>query len=107
MMPGMSLDLTTEDENGRPWDFDCVHMRNKATRKLLEDKPLLLIGSPMCAPFSPLQTFNKKHWTAEEEESRKRQDMEDYKQAFWEKYEIDLSLRWKVMQVDKRKCTKC
>ena len=29
---GWSLDLTTSDENGRPWDFDCVHMRNKAAR---------------------------------------------------------------------------
>lgn len=43
---GWSLDLTTTDENGRAWDFDCVHMRNKAARKLLTDKPKLLIGSP-------------------------------------------------------------
>ena len=49
---GWSLDLTTTDENGRAWGFDCVHMRNKAARKLLIDKPKLLIGSPMCTDFS-------------------------------------------------------
>ena len=31
---------------------------------------------------------------------------EDCKQAFWEKHQIDLSSRWRVMQVEKGKCEK-
>ena len=45
---GWALGLTTTDENGQYWNFDCVNMRNKATRLLLREKPMLLIGSPMC-----------------------------------------------------------
>eukprot|EP00973_Karenia_brevis_P017711 2432936-Karenia_brevis.AAC.1 len=30
LKPGWSLDLTTMDENGEPWDFSKVHMKNKA-----------------------------------------------------------------------------
>ena len=48
---GWAMGITTTDEHGRPWDFDCAHMRNLATRKVLEDKPMLLIGSPMCTEF--------------------------------------------------------
>ena len=46
--PGWSLDFTTTDEHGRPWNFDCLYMRNKVVRRLLEDKLMLVIGSPMC-----------------------------------------------------------
>ena len=52
------MDLTTTDEMGRLWDFECVHMRNKAARKLLTDKPELLIGSPMCIEFSSWMNLN-------------------------------------------------
>ena len=52
LKPGWSLDLTTTDENGRPWGFQCTHVRNKAARKLLQEKPTLVIGSPMCTEFS-------------------------------------------------------
>ena len=50
---GRSLDLTTIDEHGGSWDFDCMQMRNKAVRKFLEDKPMLLTRSPMCTGFGP------------------------------------------------------
>eukprot|EP00973_Karenia_brevis_P084114 11670821-Karenia_brevis.AAC.1 len=33
-------------------------MRNKATRKVIEDKPTLLIGSPPCTYFSQLMRIN-------------------------------------------------
>eukprot|EP00973_Karenia_brevis_P078885 10948026-Karenia_brevis.AAC.1 len=56
--PGWSLDLTTTDEEGRPWNFNDRHMRNKAARKVLQDKPMLLIGSPPCTYFSQLMRIN-------------------------------------------------
>ena len=55
---GWSLDLTTQDELGNPWDFNKLHMRNKAVRKLLSDKPLVLIGSPMCTAYSTISRIN-------------------------------------------------
>eukprot|EP00972_Heterocapsa_arctica_P012476 1832907-Heterocapsa_arctica.AAC.1 len=48
-----------------PWDFNIQEKRDKACRKvleLLEEQPILLIGSPGCHPFSKLQqlTWHKR-----------------------------------------------
>ena len=59
MRPGFSLDLTVCDAQGNPWDFDKVEMRKKARELVREQKPTLLIGSPMCRAFSLLQGLNK------------------------------------------------
>ena len=67
---GWSLDLTTIDEERRPWDFNKVHMRNKAVRKLLNDKPRFLIGSPMCAAFCSFNNMNHKKMNPEEMKRR-------------------------------------
>ena len=56
--PGFALDLTTSDDEGRPWDFDDPSQRAKAKALVLEKKPQLLIGSPMCTAFSCLQALN-------------------------------------------------
>ena len=69
---GWSLDLTTTDENGNAWDFNKVAMRNKAARKLIEDKPRLLIGSPICTPFSQMNNINYSRMTREEVEQEPR-----------------------------------
>ena len=66
------MDLTTTDENGSPWDFDCVHMRNKATRTSLEDKPTLLIGSLMCTDFCAWTHINHKKMAKEVVQERFR-----------------------------------
>ena len=57
--PGFALDLIVEDQDGKPWGFDDPQKRNKAVRKLLEEKPDLLVGSPECTDFSPWQRLNK------------------------------------------------
>ena len=49
---GWSPDLTTTDEEGNVWDLNQLKMRNKAVRLLLQDEPTLLIGSPICTPFT-------------------------------------------------------
>lgn len=33
-------------------------MRNRAVRKLLRDKPVVLVGSPTCGPFSVMNCIN-------------------------------------------------
>ena len=53
-----ALDLRTLKPNGEPWDFNRLHMRNKAVRKLLQDKPLVLIGSPMCTDGGSMMELN-------------------------------------------------
>jgi hypothetical protein len=58
LVGGLSLDLTTSDSDGRKWDFTDPEMRRRAIRHVVEDKPLLLIGSPMCTMFSTLQNLN-------------------------------------------------
>ena len=55
---GWALDLTTCDEDGRPWNFDQVEMRNRAVRRLLKDEPTLLIGSPLCTAFGQMNNIN-------------------------------------------------
>ena len=40
------------------WDFDKVEQRNKAMRRRHEEKPLFIIGTPMCTAFSVLQQWN-------------------------------------------------
>ena len=67
---GWSLDLTTCDEAGRPWDFNNVSMRNAAVRKVIRDKPRLLIGSPMCSAFGAMKNMNYARMTTEERQQR-------------------------------------
>ena len=43
---GLALDICTTDEQGRPLDFTKADARNRAARKVIEDKPLFLIWSP-------------------------------------------------------------
>ena len=55
---GWALDLTTNDpDDDQPWDFTSIEKRNKARMLLRQDKPYMLIASPMCGPFSALQTL--------------------------------------------------
>ena len=58
LIPGMSLDLTENDVDGQPWDFNIADKRERAMRLVKSKKALLLIGSPMCAAFSQLQNIN-------------------------------------------------
>ena len=58
MIPGFALDLTTADADGRSWDFDDKEMRDRAFAKVRSEKPMLLIGSPMCTAFPTWQRIN-------------------------------------------------
>ena len=57
-LPGFALDLSTLDENGKPWDFDIAENRERAKRLVLEQKPGLLIGTQLCTAFSAWQRIN-------------------------------------------------
>ena len=63
--PGWSLDLTTKDEQGRPWDFDDPACRRRAKVLIETTKPTMLIGSPMCTWFSNLRAMFTRNMTKE------------------------------------------
>ena len=46
-----NMDITTVNEQGVQWDFTDVEMRNKAFRKTVAEKPLLLMGAHPCASW--------------------------------------------------------
>ena len=52
MKVGDAMDLTTG------WDFSIPEHRRKAEEYVDREKPLVLVGSPPCVAFSPLQTLN-------------------------------------------------
>ena len=61
---GEAMDLTTD------WDFDNAEDRGRAEKYVMEEKPTLLIGSPMCTAFSQLQRLNAKGAHSAEKLSR-------------------------------------
>ncbi len=59
LLPGFALDITVNDPaDGRPWDFSLAHKRERARRLVMEQKPYMLIGSPMCTHFCTWQALN-------------------------------------------------
>lgn len=74
ILSGVAFDLTTNDEDGRPWDFCLEEQRTKAAVKIDEMRPDLLVGSPMCGPFSNLQNLNMKNPEAVEKLVQKEEE---------------------------------
>ena len=58
ILPGFALDLNTCDHRGMPWDFDNEDQRKAAWAKVLEEKPMLIIGTPMCTVFSAIRNLS-------------------------------------------------
>lgn len=59
IMPGFAFDITVNDpEDGLPWDFSIKVKRDRARKQLREQKPYMLIGSPMCKLFSTWEALN-------------------------------------------------
>ena len=50
--------------------FNQLELRNRAIRTLLRDKPLLLVGCPMCTAFSQLNDINCSRVPMEDVEQR-------------------------------------
>ena len=69
--PGSVLDLTTMDEEGKPWDFEIPSHRRKAEQLIRHLKPRLLVGSLMCSAFCAEQNVSDRKST--EEAKRKTQ----------------------------------
>ncbi len=61
LIPGFALDLTTTDDEGQPWDFEKDEMRKKAMDLIDKEKPMFIIGSPSCTPYSSFQNINNQY----------------------------------------------
>ena len=53
------MDLTTMDEDGKPWDLSSAATQRKALRRWEIDKPYLLVASPPCTVFSVFQNLTR------------------------------------------------
>ena len=87
---GWSLDLITTDVDGRAWDFNSVEMWNRAARRVLQDRPLLLIGSPMCTVYSTMNDVNHARMSEEDVGARSR----------YARKHVEFSVNLNEMQVD-------
>ena len=66
LIPGLALDVTRCNEKGEAWDFDDPAKQDEALQLIEEQKPMLLVGSPPCTPYSTLQRLNVSRRTPEE-----------------------------------------
>ncbi len=67
MSAAWALDLTEVDpEDGLPWDLSKPEKRRKAMSLVDTDKPLMLIGCPMCGALSTWQNINYAKMSPEE-----------------------------------------
>ena len=53
LVPGEAMDIKSG------YDFDLLADRQRCWKSIVEDEPLLIIGSPPCTLFSRLQELNK------------------------------------------------
>ena len=58
MRGGVSLDLMVPASDGYIWDFSRKHCRDKALDIVGDQKPLFLMLSPECTPYSNIQNLN-------------------------------------------------
>ena len=70
LKPGFAIDLTLQkNSKGEHWDLSKQADKTALKGLLRKERPLFLIGSPPCGPFSPLQNLNKHRRTEEQNRS--------------------------------------
>ena len=87
---GIAFDLTTNDEDGNPWDFRLTEQRDRAARAIDELCPELLVGSPMCGPFSNLQNLNARTEEAKRSLEEKEREGTMHLEFCVEQYEVQM-----------------
>ena len=58
MKGGVCLDLGVPASDGYVWDFSRKNCRDRALQIVNEKRPLFLMMSPECTPYSNIQNFN-------------------------------------------------
>ena len=57
MRGGFSFDFTSPDSAGYIWDFSKHECRQRASSKIRECRPYMIIGSPGCTPVSTIKNL--------------------------------------------------
>ena len=63
-----NMDITTVNEQGVQWDFTDMEMRNEAFRKIVAEKPFLLMGAHPCASWRSKSNASWSRMTQRERE---------------------------------------
>ncbi len=71
LTPGHFIDIQCADEDGTPWDLSNSSKRNKLIQLVVDTKPAIVVGSPMCTMFSSLQNLNYNKDTPEHQQQLK------------------------------------
>ena len=61
-----SMDITTVNEQGVQWDFTKVEMRNQAYKKIVAEKPFVLMGAHPCANWRSKSNASSSRMTQRE-----------------------------------------
>ena len=71
------MDMTVPASDGYVWDFSRKHCRDKALEIIDTQKPLFLMQSPECTPYSNIQNLNMRTLAgkAKVEEARRKGDV--------------------------------
>ena len=70
LRPGFAVDLSIQKNNkGDYWDLSRAEDQRELKAIQRKTRPLFLVGSPPCGPFSPLQNLSKHKRTEEENEA--------------------------------------
>ena len=79
LRPGFAIDLSVV-KKGEHWNLSREEDQRELKRTQRRERPLFLIGSPPCGPFSPLQNLSKDKRTEEENQAnpgRRKETSED------------------------------
>ncbi len=69
LIPGWSLDLTTEDpKTGEAWDLSKKEVQKRVKKLIKDTEPFVVIGSPPCTMFSTLQELSRSRRNAKKYE---------------------------------------
>ena len=91
ILSGVAFDLTTNDEDGNPWDFCLESQRQKAAQKIEEQQPDLVVGSPMCAPCSNLQNLNMRTPEGQAKVQQKEEEGDQHLEFCAQQYEAQMA----------------
>ena len=67
---GWGLDFETEDSDGKLLNFSKSTTGARTMKNINRDKPLLIVGSPMCIDWSAMMNVNWPRMSAEEKARR-------------------------------------
>ena len=90
LKPGFAIDMELpKNSSGEHWDLSKKADQEELDRLIEKEKPFLLIGSPPCCAFSPLQNLSKDKRSAEDSERIREEGLRHLRVAcknYWKQH---------------------